>query len=311
MIKHLDLFSGIGGFSLAAKWTGNIETIGFSEIDKYASAVLAKNFPNIKNYGDIRNITKDTIKERIDLITGGFPCQPFSCAGNRNGTSDSRHLWPEMLRVIKEFRPTWVLGENVAGILSVVDYGEIFDLDGKAVIEMEEGKIAMHEGPGVGQSILDGLGDLGYAVRMLVIPACAVGAMHRRDRVWIVAYSQHNGQLASEIRQGMGEGNDGNTPRANTSQQSSGCFSSEPLLHTNSNGLQGGECGMQETSERETEQALLSTPRRFLAQDWNELPTPHICRGSDGIPNRTHRIKCLGNSIVPQVAYEIMQYMKI
>jgi DNA (cytosine-5)-methyltransferase 1 len=151
--KHLDLFSGIGGFALAAQAVG-FETIGFSEIDPYASAVLKKHWPDIPNYGDVRTVP--TVG--CDLITGGFPCQPFSCAGKQRGSADDRFLWPAMLDVIQRCRPAWVLGENVAGI-----------------IDME-----LH------QCCLD-LASIGYDSQPFNISACAVGADHRRERIWIIA----------------------------------------------------------------------------------------------------------------------------
>lgn len=163
-MKHLDLFSGIGGFALAAGWAG-FRTIGFSEINPYASQVLKRHWPNVKNYGDIKNI-KGSDLPAIDLITGGFPCQPFSVAGKRRGKEDDRHLWPEMLRVIQECKPTWVLGENVAGIVNM---------------ELE--------------SVLSDLEGLGYEVQPVIIPACAVDSCpHRRDRVWIIAHSKCQGR---------------------------------------------------------------------------------------------------------------------
>lgn len=160
---HLDLFSGIGGFALAAAWAG-FKTIGFSEIDEYAVQVLKKNFPKIPNYGDVRNVP--TI--RCDLITGGFPCQPFSYAGKRRGSEDDRYLWPAMLDVIARCKPSWVLGENVPGISD----------------------LALDE-------VLTGLEDAGYSTQSLEIPACAVDAPHIRSRIWILAHR-------SEIRANEG-----------------------------------------------------------------------------------------------------------
>lgn len=156
-MTHLDLFSGIGGFAIAAQSAG-YETIGFCEIDKYATKVLKKHWPNIPNYGDIKNIKGVT----CDLITGGFPCQPFSVAGKRRGSKDDRHLWPEMLRVIGESKPAWVIGENVPGIINM-------ELD----------------------RVLSDLESIGYSVWPFVIPACAIGSFHRRNRVWIVASNTH------------------------------------------------------------------------------------------------------------------------
>jgi DNA (cytosine-5)-methyltransferase 1 len=143
---HLDLFSGIGGFALAAASAG-FQTIGFSEIEPYACKILKHHWPHVPNYGDIRNIQG----VRADLVTGGFPCQPYSLAGQRRGASDDRALWPEMLRVIDESKPVWILGENVAGIISM-------DLD----------------------QVLSDLEHLGYSAWAIGVPACALGAEHRR-----------------------------------------------------------------------------------------------------------------------------------
>ena len=165
-MRVLDLFAGIGGFSLAAHWMG-WETAAFVEWDKFCQEVLAKNFPNVPIFGNIKDFHYEQEREKIgpiDLICGGFPCQPFSTAGKRNGTSDDRYLWPEMLRVIREVRPSWVVGENVAGLLS---------MDGGAVFE----------------GVCASLEAEGYTVEAFVLPAISRGAPHRRDRIWITAYS--------------------------------------------------------------------------------------------------------------------------
>jgi len=170
---HLDLFSGIGGFALAAGRAG-FRTIGFSEIDGYASAVLRKHWPGVPNFGDIRNVRG----VRADLVTGGFPCQPFSVAGKRRGAGDDRALWPEMLRVIAEVRPGWVLAENVPGIISM-------ELD----------------------RVLSDLEGIGYATGTLVVPACALDARHRRERVWIVGHRDGGGREGARLsirRKGQG-----------------------------------------------------------------------------------------------------------
>lgn len=185
---HLDLFSGIGGFALAAErvWP-NVEHV-FCEIDPFCRAILKKHWPNSYIYEDIRTLTNTrraptgasecggnetgTSEEpaRCDLLTGGFPCQPFSAAGKRKGTNDDRHLWPEMRRVIQEFSPHYVVAENVRGLLSI-------------------------EGGMVFETVCTDLEALGYEVQPVVVPACAVGAPHRRDRVWVVAY-KHGEQLS-------------------------------------------------------------------------------------------------------------------
>ena len=267
-MKHLDLFSGIGGFALAARLAG-LKTIGFSEIDPYACAVLKKNFPNIKNYGDIKQITRETLVERVDIITGGFPCQPFSVAGKRKGKTDDRHLWPEMLRVIKEFKPAWVLGENVAGFISMALDGAVADLEAE-----------------------------GYEVQPIVIPACAVGAPHRRDRVWIIAHSEHSGRNCSEDTEGIRARTDDNTPREKAVKQPSGFNSQRSTTDSSEQRLQGhyGETRIEQTHTS------------HWSENWYEAATS-LCRVDDWLPNRVDRIKCLGNAIVPQVAYEILKLM--
>jgi len=162
--KHIDLFSGIGGFSLAARWAG-FETVQFVEIDPFCRKVLNKNFPGVPIHDDIKTY-KHSGASRPFLLTGGFPCQPFSCAGKRRGAEDDRALWPEMLRVISEARPTWVIGENVGGFISMGLDDCISDLEAE-----------------------------GYTVQPFVIPACAVNAPHRRDRVWIVALTPSTVQI--------------------------------------------------------------------------------------------------------------------
>lgn len=157
-MKVLDLFSGIGGFSLAAQWAG-FHTVAFCEIDPFAKKVLRKNFPNVPIHSDIRELDGG-LYENVDIITGGFPCQPFSTCGREKGTQDSRHLWPEMLRIIGEARPTWVIAENVSGLIRL-------GLD-----------LVQHD-----------LESEGYTSRAVMVPACAKGARHRRDRVWIIAHT--------------------------------------------------------------------------------------------------------------------------
>ncbi len=167
---HVDLFSGIGGFAIAAQCAG-IKTIGFAEIDTYATKVLNRHWPHVPNFGDVRNITAQSITVPVFVLTGGFPCQPFSEAGKQAGREDDRYLWPEMFRVIKALRPAWVLGENVPPLIELA-------LD----------------------QVLDDLESAGYSTQSFVIPAGAVGARHRRDRVWILAHAagEHGNQSLCE-----------------------------------------------------------------------------------------------------------------
>ena len=171
-LKVLDLFSGIGGFSLALESTGHFQTIGFVENDEYCQAVLQHHFPEVPILGDIKNVTKETVPTRPDVICGGFPCQPFSVAGDQRAKDDPRHLWPEMLRIIKEQKPTWVVGENVSGLV----------------------KLGLDE-------ILDEMEDQGYSTRTFNIPAFSVGAPHQRQRLWIIGHlgdPEHNGSPTPE-----------------------------------------------------------------------------------------------------------------
>lgn len=152
----IDLFSGIGGFSLAAKWAG-IETVHFVEKDQFCKKVLAKNFPNIPIHNDIKTFTYNS---HVDLITGGFPCQPFSVSGKKKGNQDDRYLWPEFFRIIRECNPLWIIAENVNGIINM-------ELD----------------------NITNDLENEGYEVKAYLIPASGAGAPHKRERLWIVANS--------------------------------------------------------------------------------------------------------------------------
>ena len=230
-MKVLDLFSGIGGFSLGLEWAG-MSTVAMCEKDPYCRKILAKHWPDLTIHDDIRNLDGKRYAESIDLVCGGFPCQPFSVAGKRKGTNDDRHLWPEMLRVIKESRPRWVIGENVFGFINMA-----LD-DVQADLEREH-----------------------YEVRKFVLPAVAVDAKHRRDRIILVAYTQ------SERVQGLWSGRE-QEPHAHERQELPMCESQRPR------------------------------PAYWEAE-------PRICRVVDGVPNRVHRIKGLGNAVVPQLIQTI------
>jgi len=176
-LRHLDLFSGIGGFSLGLEATGAFETIAFCDIEKYCLEVLEKRFPSVPRYTDLRELNYERLRadgiisdtKKIDIITGGYPCQPFSVAGRKKGEEDPRHLWPEYFRLVKELRPTWVIGENVSGHIKL-------GLD----------------------TVIQNLEDEGYAVRPFSISASSVGANHQRERVWIIANSNDTGDRTSQ-----------------------------------------------------------------------------------------------------------------
>ena len=173
MLKHLDLFSGIGGFSLGLESAGLVETVAFCDFDKYCQQILNKNWPGVPVYGDVKELNHDKLKadgiSKIDIITGGYPCQPFSVAGRKKGEEDPRHVWPEMFRLIRELKPTWVIGENVGNHVKL-------GLD----------------------TVLSNLESEGYSTRTFSISASSIGANHKRERLWILAYSERNGLASTE-----------------------------------------------------------------------------------------------------------------
>ena len=266
--SHVDLFSGLGGFALAASWAG-FETRAFCEIDPFCQKVLRKNFGDVPCFGDIRTVTAESLRgrgiERVDLLTGGFPCQPFSVAGKQDGKADDRYLWPEMRRVIHETRPTWVVGENVTGILDLA-------LD----------------------TVLSELEAEGYEVEAVIIPACAVNAPHQRDRVWILAHTASKSSRRCACC-------DQNSERSHCSSFGPELFrvptpgSSAPVADACCKGLEKREGSAGERTRA-------ATPR---SDGWS-TQSP-FCGVADGIPGRVDRLKGLGNAIVPQVAYEILR----
>ena len=192
-MKLLDLFSGIGGFSLGAEYN-NIETIGFVEKDAFCQKVLRKHWPNVPILGDVRDVTKDTF-ESVDIVSGGFPCQPVSVAGKRRGTDDDRYLWDETIRVVSLYKPRWFVGENVEGIVNI-----------------QNGMVL--------RQVQDDLEKEGFEVQCGIIPASGIGAWHQRKRVWILGYSQHNGSSTTKEQRGNTQTSTGSQKRENSSLQS-------------------------------------------------------------------------------------------
>jgi len=313
-VKHLDLFSGIGGFALACEWAG-IETIGFVEIDKYCQKVLKKHWPNVPIVEDIRDvetikklvadvsdpstegcvakqpqagITQQEIRETPTrqfsgtgglhgnspdiLITAGFPCQPFSVAGKRQSDRDDRYLWPETLAVIEAVKPTWVLLENVTGIINLALDTVLSDLEGA-----------------------------GYSYETLVIPACAINAWHRRDRVWIICHTTSNGLNDSQAREGTEPRNQcGKEGQIQVCQpKRTGSLRS---LDANTHNE-----GLEVRPEPDDGRGTVWQEGQTSAQGGWWAVEPELGRVAHGIPNRVDRLKCLGNAIVPQVAYEIIK----
>ena len=254
---HIDLFSGIGGFAVAAGWAG-YSTGVFCESDPYCCKVLKRHWPDVPIIPDIREF--DGSKWRgADLLTGGFPCQPFSVCGEQRGEEDDRALWKEMFRVIKEARPDFVLAENVAGLIQL----------------------------GLDSVLLD-LASEGYSCGTIIIPACAVNAPHRRSRCWIMAHATsaefHNKGQREKQRDGV-------------------IGSGEDVADSNHFNVQGERPnsdpkGRQGQDERQP--GLCSGEAQWDTE-------PNVGRVAHGIPSRIHRLKALGNAIVPQVAYEILK----
>lgn len=171
-MNHLSLFSGIGGFDLAAEWMG-WNNIAHCEWNPFGQRILKYYWPNAISYHDITKTDFTIHRGNIDIVTGGFPCQPYSSAGKRKGKEDERHLWPEMLRAIREIQPTWVVGENVRGLTNW-NGGMVFD------------------------EVQADLENLGYEVTPFLLPACGIGAIHQRERIWFIAYAESNGDYKRE-----------------------------------------------------------------------------------------------------------------
>jgi DNA (cytosine-5)-methyltransferase 1 len=270
-MKHGSLFSGIGGFDLAAEWMG-WENIFHCEINTFGQQILNYHFPNAISYADIKKTNFSIHRGEIDIITGGFPCQPFSMAGKRKGKDDPRHLWPEMLRVIRQVQPGWVVGENVYGIVNW-DRGLVFD-EVQADLEAE-----------------------GYEVQPVILPACAVGAPHRRDRTWFVAHRLRNGRIRS----------DGKNEIEPSKRGIDALNDVEHVLAANTNNIRLERIDQKKKGKQSA-----------FRNAWIKFPTqPTVCSGNDGLSDRldgitfpkwrNESIKAYGNAIVPQVAFEIFK----
>jgi DNA (cytosine-5)-methyltransferase 1 len=300
-MKHLDLFSGIGGFALAGQmvWGDEYECIGFCDIEQYCQKLLNLRFPGVPIYGDIRTIKNDQATE-CDIVTGGFPCQPFSHAGKRRGTADDRWLWGEMLRVIKSFQPQWVIAENVRGLVTISS-GLVF------------------------QQVCVDLEAAGYQAQAFIIPACAKNAPHRRDRVWIVANRtskrSDNGKHHWEKRHIQ---DDQGFSKENQPKRTGWQCEVEPLGAVDSNPASirlEGDKPQKNTGQGGFICGNGGGKNASWGKNWVEVAT-EFCGVDDGVPAKLDgfelskqghyqaRLKGLGNAIVPQVAAEIMQAIK-
>lgn len=300
-MTHSSLFSGIGGFDLAAEWLG-WDNVFNCEIDEFCTKVLNYHFPNVTHYGDITSTDFTPHRGQIDVLTGGFPCQPFSLAGARRGTEDDRFLWPQMYRAICEISPRWVVAENVRGILTQ-QKGVVFE------------------------RVCSDLEDAGYECQAFLIPACSVGAPHRRERVWFVA---HRADTRTESMQEWAKQIYSHLTASDTNLNGQRIGKSESLIigrscRTTDIGTDGSQeiiadtegAGLPPRAIRSRKVEFRRGDRREIrGGDFADFPTQSpVCSGDDGLSSRLdaitfpawrrESIKAYGNAIVPQVFYQI------
>ena len=320
MLRHVDLCSGIGGFALGFEWAGLSRPVLFCDIELWSRKVLHKHWPDVPIAEDVKELANDPdgLVPDCDILTAGYPCQPFSVAGQRRGTEDDRHIWPYIFSIIQRKRPSWCVFENVYGHVSMGLDEVLSDLEGQ-----------------------------GYAARPFIVPACAADAPHRRDRVWIIARnvgdtdSQQRGttqkdrgldldRAVLDQRQGRekadtAERSGGNVAYAESlhsngsgehSQQGQrqepkprDSGSSDNVAHSNSAGLQGRQ-NARSTSQSRAQRDKQSARRSERPDGQNWLPEPAVGRVANGIPRRVDRLRGLGNAIVPQIAMRIGMTIK-
>ena len=329
-MRHESLFSGIGGFDLAAEEMG-WQNVFHCEWEDFPRKILEFHFPKSISYGDIKQTDFTIHRGKIDVLTGGFPCQPYSQAGSRLGKEDDRHLWPEMCRAIREIQPTWVVGENVLGITNWNE-GLVFE---EVSLDLEAE---------------------GYEVQPFVLPAAGVNAPHQRYRTWFIAHakgvgtgglrnesaakrpqrsddvsgeqrgisseerppSNSNGSSQGYSNQGADAGKTGEIRRREASALSEPLCSAGLASNTNDKRLEGSEEQRGSVGGREDEH---KQPSRRLCSRWEDFPTQSpLCGGDDGLPQeldgisvpawRNEFIKAYGNAIVPALALEIFKIIE-
>ncbi|MED4820184.1 DNA (cytosine-5-)-methyltransferase [Bacillus atrophaeus] len=291
-MKSIELFAGIGGIALAAEWAG-IETVAFCEREPFCQKVLNKNFPGVPIFDDVCTLNRQLLEEKgviepggtIDIISGGFPCQPYSIAGKRRGTEDDRDLWPEMFRIIKELRPTWVVGENVANFANMELDRTLFDLE-----------------------------SAGYKGQSFIIPACAVDAKHRRDRTFVVAYSDSFGRYnrRNNRQERHLSGEQGRQFEKSHSERY-GPINRAGEVRSILSDTVGERCNQMEQHDggrKTSEKAICQIGKYSLKPRGDKsrwAAEPDVGRMAHGVPNRVDRIKGLGNAVVPQQIYPIFK----
>lgn len=284
MLTFGSLFSGIGGFDLGFERAG-MRCLWQVEIDNYATRVLERHWPDVARFRDVRECGGHNLAA-VDVVCGGFPCQPHSLAGKRRGAADDRDLWPEMRRVVQELHPTWVVGENVPGIVSTI-------LD----------------------AVLADLEVLGYETQTLGLPAAAFGAYHRRERIFILAHANDaergtDGAQPRTPQRDTGAAWDGEPGRADDVADAERQCVGTGLCQDGEAGQWGrrsGNCGGEDGSnskllalDNDEQRQEKSNPNITWSGRWPA--EPNVGRVAYGVPHRVDRLRCLGNAIVPQVA---------
>jgi len=274
-MKHVDLCSGIGGFALGLEWSGLSHPVLFCDSDKWCRSVLAKHWPNVPIAEDVKELALDPIKlvPDCEIITAGYPCQPFSVAGDRRGGEDDRHIWPYIFSIVQAKRPSWCIYENVYGHVSL-------GLD----------------------EVLSDLEREGYAARPFIVPACAVDAPHRRDRVWIVARDvadakSFSGHEREGIKKTSGKSGQIREPRRSSFKNN--------LANTQSEGLE------RRNLRRNNGQTFARLGESCWTKQGIWLPEPPVGRVAHGVPRRVDRLKGLGNAVVPQIVQRIGESIKL
>jgi len=289
-MNHASLFSGIGGFDLAAEWVG-WNNVFHCEWNPFGQKILKHHFPKSISYNDITKTDFTIHRGEIDILTGGFPCQPYSTAGLRKGKADERHLFPEMLRAIKEIKPKWVIGENVRGLVSWNE-GMVFN------------------------EVCDDLESEGYEVQPFLIPAASVNAPHQRQRIWFIAYANDKG---GSTRSGQVQRENGKISEWNDNAES--CDTSYGNV-TYANCFNNKTRTYREILGQQNREKANGYSNVECSNKWQNFPTESpICGGDDGISReldgitfskwRNESIKAYGNAIVPQVAFEIFKTINI